>query len=76
MAEWFYGSRVNMIMSDRKAYFNLDEVQINVISQDDIENASSSLQSVGKSFILKDISRILDGERPPEYGNSFGSCEI
>jgi hypothetical protein len=72
VAEWFFDLRVTMTMSDGKIFYtnhvNLDEVQVKIIFQDDTVDASASLQCIEKSYILKDISRILDGDRPPNAG--------
>ncbi|KAF2463384.1 uncharacterized protein BDR25DRAFT_114406 [Lindgomyces ingoldianus] len=69
VAEWFFELRVTMEKSDGEMFYcnhtDPDSVQVKIVFQDNAEQTSTSLQCVGRAYILEDVSRILDGSLSP-----------
>jgi len=72
IAEWFFGLRVTMVMNDGEVFYtnhvDFDSAQVKIVFRDSADQPSTSLQCVGRSYILEDISRIMEDRRPPSAG--------
>ncbi|KAF1999745.1 hypothetical protein P154DRAFT_213185 [Amniculicola lignicola CBS 123094] len=79
VAEWFFDLRVTMVMDDGEVFYtnhaDPDNVQVKIVFQDSVEQPSPSLQCVGRSYILTDMSKLLDGNHTPSAGVVSGRLD-